>query len=225
MGNNPSYDRPAIIIRSDVSESENPTSNSSISPHQQQQSQQHNEPLDEETCHVCTGNNASYSVNSNINASQPQLANTSKDACDERSNSSSQQQQNCPPCFAYANSACPLNRNELGRASWAYLHSLAAYYPAKPTQFEQQRMKRFMEDYAKLYPCGYCSDRTVEELQRRPPDTSSQSAFAIWMCEVHNEVNERLNKPLFDCSKVDERWRTGAPQCRQLQSTSKSTKQ
>lgn len=25
-------------------------------------------------------------------------------------------------------------------------------------------------------------------------------------CRMHNEVNSRLNKPLFDCSRVDERW-------------------
>ena len=29
------------------------------------------------------------------------------------------------------------------------------------------------------------------------------------MCELHNEVNDRLGKPQFDCDKVDERWRTG----------------
>jgi len=27
------------------------------------------------------------------------------------------------------------------------------------------------------------------------------------MCEMHNEVNERLGKDIFDCSRVDERWR------------------
>lgn len=36
-----------------------------------------------------------------------------------------------------------------------------------------------------------------------PPD------FATWMCEVHNEVNDRMGKPLFDCATVEERWRTG----------------
>ena len=74
-------------------------------------------------------------------------------------------------------------------------------------------MSQFLSSYAALYPCGYCADRTLEELQRNPPRTSSQRALSVWLCEVHNEVNERLHKPLFDCSRTDERWKTGAPQC------------
>ena len=33
--------------------------------------------------------------------------------------------------------------------------------------------------------------------------------FSRWMCELHNEVNQRLDKRTFDCSKVDERWLEG----------------
>ncbi|VDN38458.1 unnamed protein product [Dibothriocephalus latus] len=30
-----------------------------------------------------------------------------------------------------------------------------------------------------------------------------------WLCMQHNLVNEKLKKPLFDCSRVLERWRYG----------------
>ncbi|KAF4532230.1 hypothetical protein B566_EDAN004316 [Ephemera danica] len=46
-------------------------------------------------------------------------------------------------------------------------------------------------------------------MKTTPPDTSSQSALSQWLCKVHNVVNLKLGKPLFDCSKVDERWRDG----------------
>lgn len=46
-------------------------------------------------------------------------------------------------------------------------------------------------------------------LKYHPPNISSQKALAHWMCEVHNMVNRKLEKPQFDCSKVNERWRDG----------------
>lgn len=46
-------------------------------------------------------------------------------------------------------------------------------------------------------------------LTYHPPNITSQKSFALWMCEVHNMVNRKLEKPLFDCSKVNERWRDG----------------
>ena len=41
------------------------------------------------------------------------------------------------------------------------------------------------------------------------PDTKDNQALSEWFCNVHNEVNERLGKPKFDCSKVMERWKDG----------------
>eukprot|EP00039_Didymoeca_costata_P020945 m.342909 g.342909 ORF g.342909 m.342909 type:complete len:160 (-) comp22012_c0_seq1:73-552(-) len=113
--------------------------------------------------------------------------------------------------FAYMHSECPVNRRELGRCSWAYLHTLAAYYPNDPTKEMEERMRNFMLEYGRMYPCGYCADTTTQEMIRNPPRTQSRHEFSQWMCEIHNEVNDRLNKPKFDCSKVLERWRTGPP--------------
>lgn len=119
----------------------------------------------------------------------------------------------CPPCYAYSHSLCPVNRAEVGRAAWAYLHTIAAYYPDRPTQRQQTEMASFINLYMKLYPCGYCADRSMEQLEREPIEqyVESQAALAGWMCRAHNEVNERLNKPIFNCAYVNQRWRDGPP--------------
>lgn len=111
--------------------------------------------------------------------------------------------------YAYMHSGCPLNRRELGRASWAFLHTLAAYYPTEPTTKDQERMRDFILKFAAVYPCGYCADTTSEEMVRHPPRVESRHEFQQYMCEIHNEVNDRLGKPQFDCSKLNERWREG----------------
>jgi FAD-linked sulfhydryl oxidase len=48
-----------------------------------------------------------------------------------------------------------------------------------------------------------------DELILHPPVTHSRRALMQWMCELHNEVNDRMGKQTFDCSKYEERWRTG----------------
>eukprot|EP00474_Spongospora_subterranea_P010284 CRZ10742.1 hypothetical protein [Spongospora subterranea] len=104
---------------------------------------------------------------------------------------------------------CPLDRAALGRSSWGLLHTMAAYYPAKPSKREQESMTEFMHRFAQFYPCATCRQHLIADLSNRPPTTGSRHLLSQWMCQLHNRVNKRLNKPLFDCAKVDERWRTG----------------
>jgi hypothetical protein len=42
-----------------------------------------------------------------------------------------------------------------------------------------------------------------------PPQTSSRFAASQWLCTMHNKVNERLKKPIFDCSDIDSKYPCG----------------
>lgn len=57
----------------------------------------------------------------------------------------------------YNYSECPLFRNQLGKATWSYLHTMAAYYPANPSSEEQNRMKEFIDTFAHTFPCSHCA--------------------------------------------------------------------
>ncbi len=46
-------------------------------------------------------------------------------------------------------------------------------------------------------------------MYKSPPRLGNRHEFSLWMCELHNEVNARMGKPLFDCSRTGERWRYG----------------
>ena len=104
---------------------------------------------------------------------------------------------------------CPLDREELGRNTWGFLHTMAAYYPDKPTVEQQEDMSKLITLFSKFYPCDHCAEDFRESIKKNEPETKSQFTLSKWMCERHNEVNRKLGKPEFDCSKVTERWRDG----------------
>lgn len=104
---------------------------------------------------------------------------------------------------------CPLDKNELGNGTWGLLHTMAAVYPDKPTIQQKEDTKQFFTILSRLYPCEYCASDMREEFKKEPPLVDSQEEFSQWLCRFHNKVNVKLEKPEFDCSKVNQRWRDG----------------
>ncbi|KAI8988178.1 FAD-linked sulfhydryl oxidase ALR-like protein [Mycotypha africana] len=104
---------------------------------------------------------------------------------------------------------CPADVKTLGRHTWTLLHTMAAYYPEKPDNEQQQSMKTFFETFTEHYPCWFCKKDFKKEMAENPIDVTSRDALSEWLCKRHNKINEKLGKKQFDCSKVFERWLTG----------------
>ena len=49
----------------------------------------------------------------------------------------------------------------------------------------------------------------MELLQKFPPQVGGRKQAEGWACHVHNQVNIRLNKDIFDCAHVSGRWDCG----------------
>ena len=52
---------------------------------------------------------------------------------------------------------CPVDKEELGRGTWALLHTMAAYYPDKPDALRKVQARRFFDALGDLYPCTHCA--------------------------------------------------------------------
>jgi FAD-linked sulfhydryl oxidase len=94
------------------------------------------------------------------------------------------------------------DRAELGRAAWKLFHTMMARFPDEPSADDSLALKTYIQLFARLYPCGDCATHFQKLLAKYPPQTSSRNAAAGWACFVHNQVNERLKKPLFDCNNI-----------------------
>ncbi|CAN0927141.1 FAD-linked sulfhydryl oxidase ERV1 [Linum grandiflorum] len=102
--------------------------------------------------------------------------------------------------------AAPVSKEELGRATWTFLHTLAAQYPEHPTRQQKKDVKELMAILSRMYPCKECADHFKDVLRSNPVQVGSQAELSRWMCHVHNVVNRSLGKPVFVCERVDARW-------------------
>lgn len=115
-----------------------------------------------------------------------------------------------PPLWGdAAKYGCPADSLALGHGTWRLLHTMAAYYPNQPSSQQQQDMRSFITLFSKFYPCPPCAEDFREWLKTNTPKVESRSSLSQWFCEAHNEVNRKLEKPLFDCRRVNERWLDG----------------
>ncbi|KAH7575385.1 hypothetical protein ACOSP7_005067 [Xanthoceras sorbifolium] len=103
-------------------------------------------------------------------------------------------------------SPVPVTKEELGRATWTFLHTLAAQYPENPTRQQKRDVKELMTILSRMYPCKECADHFKEVLRANPVQAGSHDEFSQWLCHVHNVVNRSLGKLVFPCERVDARW-------------------
>lgn len=92
---------------------------------------------------------------------------------------------------------------------------MAAYYPDAPDALHRVQARRFFDALGDLYPCTHCAEDYRADVRKAPPAVESRAALSRWLCERHNEVNEKLGKETFPCTlrALDDRWLKGDASC------------
>lgn len=104
---------------------------------------------------------------------------------------------------------CPPDSRELGRSTWTFLHTTAAYLPEVPSQPQKEQFSNLLQAVSQLYPCRNCAEHLQAYMDVNPLALDSRRSISKWLCTFHNEVNQMLGKETFDCSKTDDRWKYG----------------
>lgn len=100
-------------------------------------------------------------------------------------------------------------KEELGRAAWKVFHTILAQYPEKPTSDDKQTLTDYLYLFSRVYPCRECAEHFQGLLREYPPQVSSRERASQWGCHVHNQVNKRLYKPIFDCNEISDKYDCG----------------
>ncbi len=99
-------------------------------------------------------------------------------------------------------------RAELGNGAWTLMHRMAAGWEKSPTEGQREEVTQFFHLMSKLYPCPDCAAHFRQLLAASPVDARDNRKLSVWLCHAHNQVNERLGKPLFSCEleSLAKRW-------------------
>jgi hypothetical protein len=88
-----------------------------------------------------------------------------------------------------------------GPLGWMALHSAASLYPDTPTEPERQLMTSWLDLFRDTITCPSCQAHFTELLgnyrAQFPNMMYSRANFMLFTLRAHNDVNRRLNKPLY----------------------------
>jgi hypothetical protein len=97
----------------------------------------------------------------------------------------------------------PLYRTEIGRMTWRLFHRFSVLCSLND-EIEREHFQNFVKGVALFFPCPTCRQDFKLEIEKNPYNKilnqSSTDELVNWVCYQHNQVNEKLNKKLFECN-------------------------
>ena len=89
-----------------------------------------------------------------------------------------------------------ITKDRLGRNIWILLHSSAA---ALKTDEQVKTFKTMWESMVEIFPCPECKGHLQKmlkdpNLSNKYKESNNPRDINIWLWDVHNRINKRINK-------------------------------
>jgi len=87
-----------------------------------------------------------------------------------------------------------------GPHGWKFIHYISLGYPEEPTEEQKNLYKNFYYSLQDVLPCDKCAKNYNQNLINNPIDNhlNSRDSLIKWVIDIHNKVNQDLNKPQLD---------------------------
>lgn len=89
-----------------------------------------------------------------------------------------------------------------GPMMWEILHIISFDYPIHPTIKEKEDMKNFLLGLRNVLPCVYCRKNYARNINEMPMKLDCRKDLALWMIDLHNEVNGKEGKRHYSYEEV-----------------------
>jgi mitochondrial FAD-linked sulfhydryl oxidase len=89
--------------------------------------------------------------------------------------------------------------DEVGRAGWRFMHTLAANYPEQPHFYQKFAWYGFFETIINFYPCEYCRNHLWDNVDKYGIRVANRTDISMYLCFLHNDVNKENGRAVFPC--------------------------
>lgn len=96
-----------------------------------------------------------------------------------------------------------------GPSAWRLMHTIAQHYPESADTSTQDAMRTFLSSLQDLLPCTECKQHLRSYLQANPMTDAVQTRSGVqgYLVDLHNDVNRRLNKPVWRVERAVSHYR------------------
>ncbi len=92
-----------------------------------------------------------------------------------------------------------------GPPGWKFIHYVTMGYPNYPTDDIKKKYYNYFHALKHVIPCGICSSHFTENLETLPLTDevlSSRENLMKWRIDIHNIVNKKNNKKVYDYTEA-----------------------